>query len=66
MCFYVSFMITICISLRRSSALTLQMVICLSIRQWEICNIICELVFDGEAKENFWDALNVEPTFPSF
>ena len=66
MCFYVSFMITICISLRRSSALTLQMVICLNIRQWEICNIISELVFDGEAKENFWDALNVEPTFPSF
>lgn len=66
MCLYVSFMITICISLRRSSALTLQMVICLSIRQWEICNIISELVFDGEAKENFWDALNVEPTFPSF
>lgn len=66
MCLYVSFMITICISLRRSSALTLQMVICLNIRQWEICNIISELVFDGEAKENFWDALNVEPTFPSF
>ena len=66
MCLYVSFMITICISLRRSSALTLQMVICLNIRQWEICNIISELVFDGEAKENFWDALNVEPNFPSF
>ena len=66
MCLYVSFMITICISLRRSSALTLQMVICLNIRQWEICNIMSELVFDGEAKENFWDALNVEPTFPSF
>jgi len=66
MCFYVSFMITICIWLRRSSALTLPMVICLSIRQWEICNIISELVFDGEAKENFGDALNVEPTFPSF
>ena len=66
MCFYVSFMITICIWLRRSSALTLPMVICLSIRQWEICNIISELVFDGEAKENFRDALNVEPTFPSF
>ena len=33
--------------------LILQMVICLSIRQWEICDIISDLDFDGGAKENF-------------
>lgn len=33
--------------------LTLQIVICLSIRQWEICDIISEFIFEGEVKENF-------------
>lgn len=34
-------------------SLTLQMVICLIIRQWKICDIISDLDFDGEAKDNF-------------